>query len=225
MIVADHEIINLGLRPYLMHKWVDYSLRFYHEDVQLIKRQNLAELSVNSVVAASEVGATGYVIFLGMKVLSLSVGEIVMYSRAFAQGLNSLRQGVGDITGMYEELLFLSNLIEFHRLKPHTKVKKKTTPLPGEIESIFVLFDKNRIIFKFHTLAVSFEYHFHMNLSGQHVFLFLPLLKTTHYGAFSSREPGPGQAFEHNIFNAVLPAVLSLLGLVAVLIYCVDVGL
>ncbi len=132
------EIINLGLWSYLRQKWFNFSLKFFHQDIRLVRRQNIAQSGVNAIMTASEVGATGYIFFLGVKILSLSVGEIIMYSSAFSQGLHGLRRGVESISGIYEDVLFFNNLMEFHKLEPSIKIKKMTKAVPEDIESIEV---------------------------------------------------------------------------------------
>lgn len=155
------EIINLDLWNHIISKWLGISLEFHRQDLHLLKRRSLAELSLSALIIGSEVGATGYVLLLSMTALRLSVGEIVMYSRAFAQGLDGLRQGIEGATGIYEDALFLSSLMEFHRVKSQMRLRENTAAMPAAIERI----DVQNVTFRYpgaernvlHNVSISFH--------------------------------------------------------------------
>jgi ATP-binding cassette subfamily B protein len=73
-----------------------------------------------------------------MNVTPLSVGEVMMYSGAFAQALQSVRQGVEYISGIYEDMLFIAGLVEFHKLEPRLHIERRAQSVPDEIESVEV---------------------------------------------------------------------------------------
>lgn len=129
-------IMNLELWTYLIRKWRAISMEVCTREIQLAKRQALAEMAVHSLTSVGEVAATGYIVFLAMRAISLSIGQIVMYSRAFSQGLMSIRQGVMGISGIYEDILFFSCLTDYHNLQPRIALSSKGVAAPSEIESI-----------------------------------------------------------------------------------------
>ncbi|HUW82421.1 MAG TPA: ABC transporter ATP-binding protein [Phycisphaerae bacterium] len=131
------EILSFGLWEYLYTKWHDAAHRFLLQDMHLQRRQTLAETLVMVLTAASTVGATGYIIYVCVtQTLSLSVGDIIMYSGAFAGGLTGLKVTMDGISGIYENALFLHDLVEFNKLTPAIELRGTGRPVPSGIESI-----------------------------------------------------------------------------------------
>jgi ATP-binding cassette subfamily B protein len=132
------EIITLNLWSHLIQKWRTLSVAFLRQDARFARQRSIAGLGAGAIIAASQVGAAGYVVFLGMRRLSLSIGEMTMYSAAFAQGLNSLRQAVAGVCGIYEDSLFFHNLIEFYRLEPKIRIAGTVRIAPEDVACIEV---------------------------------------------------------------------------------------
>ncbi|KKK49136.1 hypothetical protein LCGC14_3138120, partial [marine sediment metagenome] len=131
------EILSFGLWQHLFKKWYTASQKFFRQDVQLHKQRSAAETVTATFMTCSTVTVTGYIVYACVtKALSLTVGDIMMYSGAFAGGLVGLRIAVDGVSGIYENALFLNDLVEFNKLKPHIEIRQTGKPVPGVVESI-----------------------------------------------------------------------------------------
>ncbi|MHC4646971.1 MAG: ABC transporter ATP-binding protein [Planctomycetota bacterium] len=131
------EILSFGLWRYLFKKWYTAAYRFLQQDIKLQRKQTVAQLFTGIFMTFSTVAATGYIIYINtIKTLSLSIGDIMMYSGAFAGGLSGLTMLLEGISGIYENALFLYNLIEFNKLEPHIQIRQIGKSAPSTVESI-----------------------------------------------------------------------------------------
>lgn len=130
------EIVNLNLWQHLLHKYRTVSAKHLSDDLRNVRQRSMSELAAQTLMVMGDVGAAGYILYLGMRVLPLSVGEITMYSRAFVQGLHGLRQSVEAVSSIYEDMIFIGNLAEYHRLEPHVKPGTHYVPVPSSIDRI-----------------------------------------------------------------------------------------
>ena len=131
------EILSFGLWQHLLKKWYTAAQRFFRQDVQLHSKLATAETVSETLMAFSTVAVTGYIVYVSItKALSLTVGDIMMYSGAFAGGLAGLRIAVEGVSGIYENALFLHNLLEFNKLEPRIEIRQTGKPVPAVIESI-----------------------------------------------------------------------------------------
>jgi len=131
------EILSFRLCRHLFAKWSTAAHRFFRQDVQLQRQRTIAETITWVLVTCSTVGATGYIIYVNIaKSLSLTAGEIMMYSAAFSGGISGLRVVLEGVSGIYENAIFLHNLVEFNKLKPRIEISNEGKPVPARVESI-----------------------------------------------------------------------------------------
>lgn len=130
------EIMSLSLWCHLIRKYLHFSRLFISQDTELMRRRTMVESAANVVMAIGKIGAAGYIFHLGTGVLSLSVGEIMMYTRAFAHALNNLQESVENISWMYEDGLFLNNFLELQKVQPHMKIRNNGKDIPTNIVSV-----------------------------------------------------------------------------------------
>jgi len=129
------EIVSLGLWQHLIGKWFSLSRKFVLQDIRILKSQSVAESIVQVMVVVSEAIALGYTIYVGITRL-LTVGEIMMYSRAFSSGLSCLHTIVENVSGTYEDVLFFYNYLELHDTRSCMNVICGTRPVPADIQCI-----------------------------------------------------------------------------------------
>jgi len=133
------EITSFGLWPYLRDQWFSFSYRFFRQDLGLTKKQTTAETCVALLLDIGKAVATGFIVYQGVtRPVPLTIGEIFMFSGAFAGGVSAFGKSLESISGMYRDTLFLRNLLEFNRLKPAIVSKPGATVVPQEITSIQV---------------------------------------------------------------------------------------
>jgi ATP-binding cassette, subfamily B, bacterial len=131
------EILSFGLWEYLYKKWYAKTHDFYRQDAQLYRRRSLAESVAMILTNAATVGATAYILYnFVTQGLTLTVGDVMMYSGAFAGGLGGARMAMDGVSGIYENALYLHNLIEFNKIKPRIEIRKKGKIAPEAVESI-----------------------------------------------------------------------------------------
>ncbi len=131
------EILSFGLGQYLLNKWYTISQKLLHQDIQLYRKQNVAQILTRIFMTCGTIAATGYIIYISVtRELSLTIGDIMMYSGAFTGGLLALRTAFEGISGIYENALFLHDLIEFNEVEPRIEIMQHGKPVPSIIKSI-----------------------------------------------------------------------------------------
>ena len=132
------------MRDYLFKKWYGFTKRFYTQDTALQRKRTVAEGLVETFMVGSNVGATAYIVFTSFKnALSLTIGDIMMYSQAFSGGLSNLQIAFDEIAGIYVDALFLNDLLEFNKINPKNEArigKKKLVSPIRMVEFINVSF-------------------------------------------------------------------------------------
>ena len=139
MMAREHvpEILSFGLWEYLFKKWYTASQKFFYQDIQLANRRTIAETMAVILITISTSVATGNIVYIcAAERLTVTVGEIMMYSGAFAGGLVGLRTAMEGVSGIYENALFLSNLLEFNKLDPHIEIRQIGRMVPSAVKSI-----------------------------------------------------------------------------------------
>ncbi|MCC7145243.1 MAG: ABC transporter ATP-binding protein [Phycisphaeraceae bacterium] len=139
------EILSFGLWPYLFDRWHDATRRFLRQDVQLMRRRTFVEGLWESVQSLSTVGALAYIVYLGVggggagqADQPLTVGQIMMYAAGFTGAANACRMMLGGLSGIYENALFLNDLVEFEQLEAAQVplLAQPTRPIPAHIETL-----------------------------------------------------------------------------------------
>ncbi|MHC4757542.1 MAG: ABC transporter ATP-binding protein [Planctomycetota bacterium] len=131
------EILSFGLWGHLFKKWGTAAQKFLHQDIQFRLRLTCTQMSAIALITCSTVGATAYIVYVSInKQVPLTIGEVMMYSAAFAGALGGLRTLTDGVTGIYENSLFLHDLIEFTSLNPVEDVRQGGRPIPKTIKTI-----------------------------------------------------------------------------------------
>ncbi len=131
------EVLCNDLSGFLFATWNKVSRGLLDKVKNLAFRQHVGEGLASLIMAAGTIGATTYIVYVGViGSRGLSIGEVVMYSGAFAGGLGGLREGLSLLADVYRDALFLKNLIEYHRIRPSIEVRGNGSPLPEIIETI-----------------------------------------------------------------------------------------
>jgi ATP-binding cassette subfamily B protein len=131
------EALCNDLSRFLLATWSNVSAEVLGRVKKLAYRQHLGEGGTGWLMTAGTIGATAYVVCAGvLGSQQLSIGEVVMYSGAFAGGLGGLRQGLSRLTDVYRDALFLKNLLEYHRLEPSVEVRGGRNSVPDVIDSM-----------------------------------------------------------------------------------------
>lgn len=108
--VKEVKLLKIG--KLFLQRYVDIFLRIYKEDRSLVLRRGLWGYLLGLVASAAFYFAYGWVVFAAIAT-TITIGQMTMYIAVFRQGQNSVTSSLTAINGMYEDNLYLSNLVEF----------------------------------------------------------------------------------------------------------------
>lgn len=136
--LQDHakEVRLFGLGPYLHQRWARLRQFIRHERLTLSRERALGEALTQ---AGASLGTHGALAFLAFQTWqgALTVGDMVIYYQALQRGQGLLRELFTNVSGLYENALFLSNFYEFLLLEPVVKEpaapQSPPQPLRGDI--------------------------------------------------------------------------------------------
>ena len=108
--VKEVKLLKIG--KLFLQRYVDIFLRIYKEDRSLVLRRGLWGYLLGLVASAAFYFAYGWVVFAAIAT-TITIGQMTMYIAVFRQGQSSVTNSLTAINGMYEDNLYLSNLVEF----------------------------------------------------------------------------------------------------------------
>ena len=108
--VKEVKLLKLG--KLFLQRYVDIFLKIYKEDRSLVLRRGLWGYLLGLVASAAFYFAYGWVVFAAIAT-TITIGQMTMYIAVFRQGQSSVTNSLTAINGMYEDNLYLSNLVEF----------------------------------------------------------------------------------------------------------------
>lgn len=110
----DHakEVILFGLAPRFLRRYNDIFTTLYAADRALTIRRGMWGVAL-TVVGAAAFYSMYVWIALAAIAGTITIGAMTMYVAVFRQSQSTLGRALGDVSGMYEDNLYLSNLYEF----------------------------------------------------------------------------------------------------------------
>ncbi|ARS53570.1 ABC transporter ATP-binding protein [Kushneria konosiri] len=114
------EVKLFGLEPLLRERYRAIFERLYDEERRLTLRRTLWGFLLGLLGTLTFYAAYGWVV-LETITGALTLGQMTMYLMVFKQSQGALSAGLGAISGMYEDNLYLSNLYEFLELPAHAE--------------------------------------------------------------------------------------------------------
>jgi ATP-binding cassette subfamily B protein len=110
-------------------------------------RRSAAEMATQTLSAFIVVGSYLFIAYRTVQGI-ITMGDLVMYFQAFQRGQSFLKGLLSNLTGLYEDNLFLSNLYEFLNLKPRVTEPVRHTPFPQPMQAGI---EFNHVDFKYPT--------------------------------------------------------------------------
>lgn len=128
--VKEVKLLKIG-RMFLQ-RYIDIFLNIYKEDRNLVLRRGFWGYVLGLLASAAFYFAYGWVVFAAIAA-TITLGQMTMYIAVFRQGQNSVTSSLTAINGMYEDNLYLSNLVEFleHEV-PESTGSQTEGPDPGD---------------------------------------------------------------------------------------------
>ena len=108
--VKEVKLLNLGQN--FLKRYVDIFRNIYREDRNLVLRRGFWGYVLGLIASIAFYGAYGWVA-LAAVAGAITIGQMTMYIAVFRQGQSAVTGCLTAINGMYEDNLYLSNLVEY----------------------------------------------------------------------------------------------------------------
>ncbi|MCB1666333.1 MAG: ABC transporter ATP-binding protein, partial [Pseudomonadales bacterium] len=128
--VKEVKLLKIG--RLFLQRYIDIFLNIYKEDRNLVLRRGFWGYVLGLLASAAFYFAYGWVVFATIAT-TITLGQMTMYIAVFRQGQSSVTNSLTAINGMYEDNLYLSNLVEFleHEV-PETTGTETAGPNPAD---------------------------------------------------------------------------------------------
>ena len=131
------ELKLFHLSDYLCGEYTRISNELYDQDVELAKRRLRTGAFLSLLSTGAYYGAYAYVIYRTVTG-SLSWGSLQFLAGALAGASNNIQNIFAVLTNIADQSLFLTDLVEFLRVKPQIASRADAVPAPRPIRQGFV---------------------------------------------------------------------------------------
>lgn len=123
------EIRLFGLGPYFKGAYKTLRRRLRREQLALVREQSIARLGATTLALVISGGALAW---MGRQVLlgAMTLGDLALFYQAFNRSQGMMRALLGNLSQVYNNSLFISNLFEFLRLRPEVVSPPDPHPVP-----------------------------------------------------------------------------------------------
>lgn len=141
------EIRLFDLGRIFMNRYGDLRAQLRDERRQIVTKRAIAE--VVSQIAAN-ISVFSCYAFIAYQTFQrhITLGDLLLYYRAFQRGQDCLREMLGSLADLYEDNLYLSDLFEFLSLERKVKEPRHPLPVPRKMQK-GIVFD--RVSFQYPT--------------------------------------------------------------------------
>jgi ATP-binding cassette subfamily B protein len=128
--VKEVKLLKIG--RLFLQRYIDIFTNIYKEDRNLVLRRGFWGYVLGLIASAAFYFAYGWVVFAAIAT-TITIGQMTMYIAVFRQGQNAVTNSLTAVNGMYEDNLYLSNLVEYLEHKvPEQSGDKKEGPDPAD---------------------------------------------------------------------------------------------
>ncbi len=128
--VKEVKLLKIG--RLFLQRYIDIFHNIYKEDRNLVLRRGFWGYVLGLIASAAFYFAYGWVVFAAIAT-SITIGQMTMYIAVFRQGQNAVTSSLTAVNGMYEDNLYLSNLVEYLEHKvPEQSGDKTQGPDPTD---------------------------------------------------------------------------------------------
>ena len=127
--LSAKEIRLFDLGPLFMQRFQRLRQQLYQERLSLASRRAIANLGAQAITGLAMFAAYGFMLYQAIQG-AFTLGDLALYHQAFQRGRSALQGGVSNLSGLYEDNLFLVNLYEFLDLKPKITDPATLEPIP-----------------------------------------------------------------------------------------------
>lgn len=128
--VKEVKLLKIG--RLFLQRYIDIFHNIYKEDRNLVLRRGVWGYVLGLFASAAFYLAYGWVVFAAIAT-TITIGQMTMYIAVFRQGQSAVTSSLTAVNGMYEDNLYLSNLVEYLEHKvPEASGDKKVGPEPTD---------------------------------------------------------------------------------------------
>ena len=128
--VKEVKLLKIG--RLFLQRYIDIFTNIYKEDRNLVLRRAFWGYVLGLIASAAFYFAYGWVVFAAIAT-TITIGQMTMYIAVFRQGQNAVTNSLTAVNGMYEDNLYLSNLVEYLEHKvPEQSGDKQEGPDPAD---------------------------------------------------------------------------------------------
>ena len=139
------EVRLLALGDLFIQQFSTLRKMLRREKIEITRKRSVADFMAQAGAIIPLFGAFGFIAYRTV-MGAITLGDMVMYFRAFQMGMGYLRDMLGGMATLYEDNLFLSNLYEFLDLEPKLREPLDPHPVPHPMRQ-GIVFD--RVCFKY----------------------------------------------------------------------------
>lgn len=132
------EIRLFGLGDIFIRRFSELRSKLRQEQFEISRKRSIAELGAQAVATLAVFSCFGFIAYRTVQGV-ITLGDMVMYFGAFQRGMGYLRQLLGNLAGLYEDNLFISNFYEFLDLESKVKEPLDPSPVPRPMKEGIVL--------------------------------------------------------------------------------------
>jgi len=126
---AAKELKLFGLSGFISDRFTRLSDEIYRENVALSRLRLLAGMGLSVLGTLGYYAAYAWVIWRTLLGI-LSVGALYFLAGAILQASNNIQQIFSTLSGIADQALFLTDLLEFFRMEPTIRSKPNALPAP-----------------------------------------------------------------------------------------------
>ncbi len=128
----NKEVKLFNLAPFFLKQYRELAETFFQEHKKIVIRRYLAGFGWGSLSTLANSGIYIYVAFRAVAG-TISVGSLTMYAQAAMQVGSSFQGVLSDLSGIYENNLFVSTFYEFLDYQPRILSPRHPRPLPLDL--------------------------------------------------------------------------------------------
>ncbi len=130
------ELKVFGLGPFLQGRFDSIQGEVIDRNRKLLRKRLMVGALLGLISSAGYYGAYAFVVFRTLSG-SLSVGDLTFIAGALAGCSSQIQQLFSTFTGIADQALFLSDLLQFFAVKPKIHTKAEAIPAPRPIQHGF----------------------------------------------------------------------------------------
>lgn len=128
----NKEVKLFNLAPFFLTQYRELSEKFFQEHKKIVVRRYLAGFGWGGLTTLAN---SGIYIYVALRAVTgaITVGSLTMYTQAAMQVGSSFQGLLNDLSGIYENNLFVSTLYEFLDYRPRILSPGTPQPLPLDL--------------------------------------------------------------------------------------------